>query len=172
MSSILLISGSLRAASLNTALLRAFEARAPAGTSVAWGSCDLPLFSEELEADFPPAAHALKEQIETADAVIIATPEYNRAMSGALKNAIDWTSRPYGKNSWTGKQVLVASVSPGSISGALANYQVKQSLLHLKAAVLPREFLVGSATEKFANGHLTDEKTLEFIDRAYDSLVL
>ena len=169
---LLLISGSLRAESLNTKLLRAFAAGVSDETEVSFAEIgDLPLFNEDREANFPPAATALRQQIVAADAIIISTPEYNRAMSGALKNAIDWASRPYGENAWAGKQILVCSVSPGSISGAVANYQVKQSLMHLGAQVLPDEFMVGNAGGKFdEQGTLTDEKTLGFIARTLEKL--
>mgnify|MGYP006296140059 CR=1 FL=1 len=172
MENVLLISGSLRAGSYNTALLRAFAAALPEEATVAWADIgSLPLYNTELEANFPPAATQLRQQILAADVVIISTPEYNRAMSGALKNAIDWASRPYGENAWVGKRVLVCSVSPGSISGALANYQVKQSLMHLGATVLPREFMVGSAGSKFDEaGVLTDEKTLGYVAAAVEAL--
>lgn len=172
MSNLLLISGSLRSQSLNTKLLNAFAACAAEDTEVAFADIgNLPLFNEDLEATFPPAATALREQIAAADAIVIATPEYNRAMSSALKNAIDWASRPYGENAWVGKRVLVCSVSPGSISGALANYQVKQSLAHLKADVLPDEFMVGSASKKFDDaGTLTDDKTRGIIAAALEQL--
>ena len=174
MQNILFISGSLRADSFNTKLLRAFEKALPEGVKSAWGDISsLPLFNEELEANFPQSAILLKEQIVSADAVIISTPEYNRGMSGALKNAIDWISRPYGNNSWKEKRVLVTSVSPGALGGALALYQVKQSLLHLGAEVLGNpEFIVGSAQEKFSEeGILTDQKTQTFIGVALDILL-
>lgn len=161
MKNILLISGSLRGKSTNTALLRAFEKEIAERANVDWADIQLPLFNEELEADFPASAEALRALIIKSDAIIISTPEYNRAMSGALKNAIDWASRPSGKNTWAGKKILVTSASPGSIAGAVANYQVKQSLLHVDAHVLGRpEFMVGGTADKFdETGELTDEPT-------------
>ena len=173
MKKILLISGSLRAKSINTALLRAFETEIADKASVEWADLQLPLFNEELESDFPTTAETLRQQIIAADAIIVATPEYNRAMSGALKNAIDWASRPYGKNAWAGKQVLVTAASPGGIAGALALYQVKQSLLHLGATVLGNpEFVVGSAFEKFnEEGILNDESTAAHITSAVQILL-
>ncbi|MEX2515155.1 MAG: NAD(P)H-dependent oxidoreductase [Candidatus Paceibacterota bacterium] len=169
MKNILLISGSLRAESVNTALLKAFADQAPEDVSVTWADINLPLFNEELEADFPSAATTLREQIIAAEAIIISTPEYNRGMSGVLKNAIDWASRPYGENTWQGKRVLVAAASPGGISGALAVYQVKQSLLHLNAEVIGQpEFMVGGAYEKVTDGVLTDDKTKGFIHSAWE----
>lgn len=168
MKNILFISGSLRKQSINTALLRAFDSALPEDCTSSWADLNLPLFNEDLESDFPTEAEVLRQQILAADTIIIATPEYNRGMSGVLKNAIDWTSRPYGENAWVGKRVLVAAASPGGIAGALAVYQVKQSLLHLNAEVLGQpEFMVGGAFDKFDEaGELTDEKTKEFIDQA------
>lgn len=171
MKHILFISGSLRTGSVNTAVLKAFEAALSDDYTSAWADINLPLFNEDLEANFPSAATTLREQILAADAVVIATPEYNRAMSGALKNALDWASRPAGKNAWDGKRVLVTAASPGGIAGALALYQVKQSLLHLNAEVIGQpEVMVGGAFDKVVDGVLTDERTLEFIQKAVAAL--
>lgn len=169
---ILFISGSLRAESLNTKLLQAFVAELPESVTATWGDLDLPLYNEELEAHFPPKAEALREQVKAADAIVIATPEYNRAMTGALKNAIDWASRPHGDNAWSKARVLVVSASPGSIGGALALYQVKQSLLHVGAEVLAKpEFILSKAGEKFdESGALTDDTTREHITEALTAL--
>lgn len=168
MKNILFISGSLRAQSVNSSLLQAFAKALPEEHIATWADVNLPLFNEDLESNFPLEAETLRQQILAADAIVIATPEYNRAMSGILKNAIDWASRPYGKNAWTGKRVLVTAASPGSIGGALALYQVKQSLLHLNADVIGQpEFMVAGAFEKFNEaGELIDEKTQEFINKA------
>jgi chromate reductase len=173
MKNVLLMSGSLRAGSINSGLLRSFAEQLPKDATANWADINLPLFNEELEADFPAAAETLRQQILAADAIVIATPEYNRAMTGALKNAIDWASRPYGKNSWKGKRVLVTSVSVGSISGALAFYQVKQSLLHVEAMVLGQpEFMVGNGSDKFdKDGNLHDEKTKGFVASAIKVLL-
>jgi len=115
----------------------------------------------------------LKEQILSADAIVISTPEYNRGMSGVLKNAIDWASRPYGQSAWKNKKILVTAVSPGAIGGALALYQVKQSLLHLNADVIGQpEFMVGGAGEKFDDtGDLIDNDTKEYIASALQVLL-
>lgn len=173
MKKILLISGSLREKSFNTALLRAFENEFQDKAEVVWADMHLPLFNEDGEKDFPADAETLKQQIVSADAVIVSTPEYNRGMSGVLKNAIDWTSRPYGKNAWTGKKVLVTSSSISGIAGALALYQVKQSLLHLNAQIIGQpEFMVGAAAEKFdETGALTDESTKKHVASAVQMLL-
>lgn len=168
MKNILFISGSLRKKSVNTALLRAFESALPEDYTGTWADVNLPLFNEDLEADFPAEAETLRQHILAADAIVISTPEYNRGMSGVLKNAIDWGSRPSGKSAWAGKRILVATVSPGGIGGALAAYQVKQSLIHLNADVIGQpEFMVGGAFNKFNEaGELTDDKTREYVDKA------
>lgn len=172
MKHILFISGSLRIASINTALLKALEAALPEGYTSAWADIQLPLFNEELESDFPAAAKTFRTQIQEADVVIIATPEYNRGMSGVLKNAIDWASRPYGENAWSGKRILVCSASPSGIGGALALYQVKQSLLHLDAHVIGQpEVMIGNASSKFdETGTLTDADTKTFISEVVAAL--
>lgn len=174
MKNVLLISGSLRSGSMNTGLLRAFTEHMPEGANASWADINLPLFNEELEANFPAAAETLRQQILAADAIVIATPEYNRGMSGGLKNAIDWASRPYGKNTWKGKRVLVCGVSVGSISAALAVYQVKQSMLHLDAQVLGQpEFMVGNGFDKFEkDGTLHDATTKEHVASALAVLLI
>ena len=166
MKNILLLSGSLRAESVNTKLLKAFAAEIHPDVTVTWGSLEMPLFNEDIEAEaFPEEAQELKDAIAAADGIIVATPEYNRAVPGALKNAIDWTSRPYGQNSWSEKRVLVTSASPGGISGAVAHYQLVTILMHMGA--IPQtgvEFMLGHAFEKFDDvGELVDEKTKEHI---------
>jgi chromate reductase len=94
-------------------------------------------------------------------------------MPGVLKNAIDWTSRPYGKNSFAGKRVLVVSVSVGGIAGVMANYELKRVLLHLEAEVMSEpEFLLGNAGEKFDNdGTLTDKQTIGYVAGAVEALL-
>jgi chromate reductase len=104
---ILAISGSLRKASINSGLLRAIKEQA--GSSMDVEIVDLaglPMYNEDLEAQYPAEITALKEKIRKADGIIIATPEYNRSIPGALKNLFDWTSRPYGEDAWNGKSVF------------------------------------------------------------------
>ena len=173
MQNLLLISGSLRDDSVNTKLLKAFADSVDESVSVQWADIDLPLYNEDTEAaGFPESVERLREQILNADVIILATPEYNRAMSAALKNAIDWASRPDGDNAWQGKTVLVTSASPGSIGGALAQYQVVQTLHHVGATVpAGLEFMVSHAFDKFDEyGVLTDEQTRKYIYRALEQL--
>ena len=173
MKNILFISGSLRKESVNTKLLKAFEEAFPEEVSTTWANINLPLYNMDSEGTFPAEVQVLREQILGADLIFIATPEYNRGMSGALKNALDWTSRPSGQNAWSNKRTFVISSSTGALAGALAFYQVKQSLLHLNAEVISHpEFMVGRAPEKFdETGQLQDEQTAEYIKGAVEKLL-
>jgi len=166
---ILAISGSLKKDSLNTMLLRALQPLAPSGMHIEIVTVgDLPLYSEDSEASFPPAAQALKAKIEAADGIIIATPEYNRSIPGVLKNAIDWASRPWGKNSFAGKPLLVAGVSVGKLGTAVAQGHLKQVMGYLDARVIGQpELYLGPAQHMFDNeGNLVDEATKELLVKA------
>jgi len=173
---ILVISGSLRAGSYNTALAKAFKALAPAGVSAEvldpaeLGA--LPLFNQDMEASFPEAVTKLKDSIKAADAIIVATPEYNRSIPGPLKNFVDWTSRPYGDAAWKGKHVFIAGATGGIVGTALAQYALKQVMLYLDALVIGQpEFYLSGAQDKFdAEGNLIDEKTKEAIGGVFATL--
>lgn len=174
MTHIIGIIGSLRKESYNRKLMRAFAAHAPEGVTITEAPIGgLPLYSEDVESEaVPESVQAFKQAIESADAVIIATPEYNRGVPGVLKNAIDWASRPDGENSFDGKTVLVVGASSGSIGTAVAQSDLKQTLLHLNVIVIGQpEFFLGRAGEKFAeDGTLTDERTHEHIKSAFAAL--
>ncbi len=170
---IIAISGSLRQDSFNTKLLHAFSALAPEGTTVEVVSiADLPLYNSELDATFPSAAQTLKDKVNAADAVILATPEYNRSMSGVLKNAVDWLSRPYGANSFAGKPVLVCGVSSGKIGTAVAQSHLKQVMVYLDAKLVGQpELYLGPAKEMFNDdGSLKEESTKELVQKALGAL--
>lgn len=171
---IVAISGSLRKDSFNTKLLHAMQALAPEGTSIEVADIgNLPLYNSDLEADYPAEAKMLKDAVDAADAVILATPEYNRSVSGVLKNATDWLSRPYGTNSFAGKPVLIAGVSSGKIGTAVAQSHLKQVMVYLDAKVVGQpELYLGPATDVFAdNGELKEESTKELVQRALGALV-
>jgi len=121
--------GSLAKASINRKLARALVRVAPPELSmreIEFG--ELPLYSYDYDADFPPVAKAFKEAIAAVDAVLFVTPEYNRSIPGALKNAIDWASRPYGKNSFTRKPSGVIGTSPGKIGTAVGQQHLRSIL--------------------------------------------
>src|ERR1700761_4175209 len=106
-------SGSLRKESFNTKLVKAFQTLAPSGVTVNIIDISrLPLINEDLEASLPLAVSELHGSIEAADAILLATPEYNRSYSPVLKNALDWGSRPEGKNKWAKKPVAVIGCTP------------------------------------------------------------
>ena len=131
-----------------------------------------PHYNQDDEVAFPPAVQALKDKIVAADGVIIATPEYNRSISGVLKNAIDWLSRPYGKNSFAKKPVLIAGVSGGKIGTAVAQSHLRQIMLYLEADVLGQpEIYLGPAQELFdGEGTIADPSTKELLTRALETL--
>ena len=121
--------GSLAQASINRKLAAALIRLAPKElqlTEIHFK--DLPLYSYDYDTDFPPPARALKEAIAAADAILFVTPEYNRSVPGALKNAIDWASRPYGTNSFTHKPSAVIGTSPGAIGTAVAQQSLRSVL--------------------------------------------
>ena len=121
--------GSLATGSINRKLSRALVKLAPDGlefTEIAIR--DLPLYSYDYDADFPPVARAFTEAIKGVDALLFVTPEYNRSIPGGLKNAIDWASRPFGQNSLTGKPSAMIGASPGAISTALAQHNLRTIL--------------------------------------------
>lgn len=170
---IVAISGSLRKESFNTKLLHAMQALAPEGMSITVADIgNLPLYNGDLEEEYPTEAKVLKDAVDAADAVILATPEYNRSISGVLKNATDWLSRPYGTNSFAGKPVLIAGVSSGKIGTAVAQSHLKQVMVYLDAKVVGQpELYLGPATDVFAdNGELKEESTKELVQRALGAL--
>jgi chromate reductase len=154
------ISGSLRRGSHNLALLRAAAAQLPpAAEFVRWsGLAELPAYDEDLDsAGAPAAVVALRRAIGGADAVIIATPEYNGSLPGALKNALDWASRPWPENSLRGKPVGVIGASTGLFGAVWAQAEVRKVLGTIGAKVLEHELAVGQAHEAFdEHGELAD----------------
>lgn len=170
---ILAIAGSLRRASFNRALARAAVELAPQGAEVEIADLrDLPLYDDDANAAGPPpAVEALKRRIAGADAVFVATPEYNHAVSGVLKNAIDWTSR--GANQpWKGKPVAIAGASNGGFGTVRAQIQLRAILGCLDADVVRRpELHVSRAQDKFdAEGRLADGPTRETLGRLLAAL--
>ncbi len=161
------IVGSLRKDSVSRKVAKALEAVTPGlkFTEIAIG--DLPHFDQDLEATPPAEWTAFRQKVAAADAVLFVTPEFNRSVPGALKNAIDVGSRPYGSSVWNGKPGAVISVSPGGTGGFGANHHLRQSLAFLNVPLLTNEAYVGNAFSLFdENGELINESTGEFL-RAY-----
>ncbi len=162
------IAGSLRGGSYNRRLLEAARERAPASMNVElFDLGDLPLYNADLDIDAsrPTSVRRLKRAISEADALLIATPEFNHSIPGVLQNAIDWASRPMMKSPLAGKPVGVAGAATGVIGTARAQQQLKLVLLSTLALVMPHPgLLVGHAAEKFdASGSLVHEPTRQFL---------
>ena len=157
---ILGFAGSLRRASYNRGLVRAASELAPTGIVVeVFDLGDLPLYNQDVEdAGEPASVVAFKQAIARADALLVATPEYNHGIPGVLKNAIDWASRPRVTSPLRDKPVAVMGASPGRGSTARAQAQLREAFVFTGACVMPLpELLVGGAGEHFdRDGNLTD----------------
>ncbi|AHG92821.1 NADPH-dependent FMN reductase (plasmid) [Gemmatirosa kalamazoonensis] len=158
--------GSLARASINRKLALALTRLAPpelALREIPIG--DLPLYSYDYDADYPPPARALKDAIAAVDAVLFVTPEYNRSIPGALKNAIDWASRPWGKNSFTRKPSAVIGTSPGKIGTAVGQQHLRSIMAFcnsplfnaIEAYIQFEPGLIGD------DGEVTNKSTAEFL---------
>ena len=159
---ILAISGSLRAASYNRMALKAATELAPAGLTIETAEIkDLAMFDgDDFAKGFPANVVALREKIRAADGLLIAGPEYNYSVSGALKNAIDWLSRG-NDQPFAYKPIAIMSATMGPVGGARMQYDLRKIFLFLQGQVLQKpEVFIGLAQNKFdANGKLTDEAT-------------
>ena len=146
--------GSLRKASFTRKVAKALEALAPASLALEFVEIgDLPLYNEDVETEgAPPAWTAFRDKVRAAEAVLFVTPEYNRSVPAAMKNALDVGSRPYGKSVWQGKPGAVVSVSPGAMGGFGANHHLRQSLVFLNMPMLNVEAYVGNAFALFEEG--------------------
>lgn len=171
---ILGIVGSLRKGSFNKSLMEAARECLPEGASLTVADIGgLPLFNQDLENDMPAPVKTLKRQVENADAILIATAEYNYSVPGVLKNAIDWASRPYGKNSFNGKPVAVMGASIGMIGSARAQYHLRQMFVFLNMhPVNQPEVMVPFAADNFdSEGRLTNDTTVRLVRDLLESLV-
>ena len=125
---------------------------------------DLPLYNQDNEGNLPASVVRFKSEIASADGVLFVTPEHSRSIPAALKNAIDWGARPWGKNSWTGKVAAVTGTSPGAISTALAQQHLRQILGAQGVVLLGGEaYLQFKPTLIDANDVITDEGTRGFL---------
>jgi chromate reductase len=160
--------GSLRKESFNRKIAKAIVAAAPASLKFDFVEIgDLPLFSQDLEATPPQQWVAFRNKIKAADAVLFATPEYNRSVPGVLKNAIDVGSRPYGQSVWNGKPAAVISASVGNVGGFGANHHLRQSLAYLDMPTMGQpEAYFGSVSDWFdESGAVKNPKTVEVLSK-------
>jgi len=172
---VLAISGSLRHGSLNTRLLRALREEAPAGVEVTiWdGLKEIPPYDADDDGvPGPPAVDAFRRLVRGADAVVFATPEYNSSIPGALKNALDWGSRPLATNAFRNKPVAVLASSAGAFGAVWAAAELRKVLGAMGARVADVELAVGHASEKFdENGELIDGDVRQGLRDAIAALV-
>jgi chromate reductase len=158
--------GSLRKGSysgMTAKALAEFSPESLALEEVAIGT--LPLYDQDLDTDTPPQAWAeFRKRIRACDAVLFVTPEYNRSVPAALKNAIDVGSRPYGQSAWDGKPGAVISISPGALGAFGANHHLRQSLVCLNVPTMqqPEAYVGGIANAFDAEGNLVAESTRDF----------
>lgn len=166
--------GSLRRDSYNKYLLRAAADLLPQDLTLEiFDIAGIPAFNQDIEVDdMPLKVKEFKSKIRQADAILIATPEYNYSVPGVLKNAIDWASRPYEDNPFNDKPVAIMSASVGMLGGARAQYHLRQIFVFLNMhPVNGPEVIVTFAQNKFdANGKLIDENTSKFLKQLLQSL--
>jgi len=167
MTKIAVLVGSLRADSINRKFAQGLEKLAAGRMEFVYADLSgLPHYNEDLWADAPGPVTALKLVIEAADAVLFVIPEYNRSYPGVIKDAIDWATRPWGKNSWAGKPVAITGASPGAIGSAIAQHHLRTTMVAVGTAVMGQpELYYAFKPEHFdANGAVTDPATKAFLE--------
>ena len=172
---VLAISGSLRRDSYNTKLLRAAEELLPADVELELyqGLKAVPPYDEEDDVQpAPPAVAALRQAVADADAILIATPEYNSSIPGQLKNAMDWVSRPVATNPLRNKPVAVVGASTGAFGAVWSQAELRKVLAAIGARVVEGDVAVGHAPTRFdLEGNLVDEDLREQLGEVVDALV-
>src|SRR5882757_8268192 len=167
--------GSLRKASFNRMLANALISLAPSSLKLEIVEIgELPLYDEDLETAAPPAPWTVFRQlVKVADAVLFVTPEYNRSVPAALKNALDVGSRPYGGSVWDRKPGAVVSSSPGAIGAFGANHHLRQSLVFLNVPTMQQPEAYVSHVDKLfdENGKLTSDGTRKFLQDVMKAFV-
>lgn len=158
--------GSLSSTSINRQLAKSLMYLAPDDLEFAELPIgNLPLYSPDHDSDYPPAARALKDGIAAVDAVLFVTPEYNRSIPGALKNAIDWASRPWGQNSFDHIPAAVIGASPGAIGTAVGQQSLRAVLGYCNARQMtsPEAYIQFKPEIYESDGRVTDESTATFL---------
>ena len=167
------IVGSLRRNAHSRAVLLGVRSVLDARVSLSLVGVDLPLYNQDLDDDKPPrAVHDFRKQIAESDALVVSTPEYNHGMPGALKNALDWASRPHGNSVLKGKPFIVVSSSPAFTGGVRAQAQVNETMLAVQALPVPGpQIVIGAIDGKVSNGLLVDGTSLGFITATIENLL-
>jgi chromate reductase, NAD(P)H dehydrogenase (quinone) len=165
--------GSLRQGSYNKALLRSAADLVSDDMQLEIFDLEgIPPFNQDIEQNMPDKVKEFKTKIREADAILIATPEYNFSVPGILKNSIDWASRPYGDNPFDGKPVAIMSASPGMLGGANAQFHLRQTCVFLNMYPINKPLVIVTfAQDKFdANGKLLDNNTKKFLGQLLENL--
>jgi len=168
------LSGSLRRASNSTAVLHGLlDALAPKAALKIFPLRGVPLYNEDDDGEHvPEQVRALRSAIASSDGVIMISPEYNHGMSGVLKNALDWASRPYGRSTLMRKPVLTMTASPAFTGAVRAQQQMNETLVSIPARpVLRPQIVIGSVHEKVRDGRLIDKAALSFALAGVDDLL-
>lgn len=167
MTRIAVLIGSLRKDSINRKFAAALEKLAVGKMDFVHADLSsLPHYNDDLWENIPDSVTELKATIEAADAVLIVTPEYSRGYPGVLKDAIDWGTRPWGKNSWGGKPVAITGASPGAIGTAIAQHHLRTTMVAVGTTVMGQpELYYTYKPEHFgADGEIIDESTRTFLE--------
>lgn len=168
------LSGSLRRQSAHTAILKTVAERLSGPVRLTLhGLENLPPYNEDLDGiDAPPAVVELRAAVAAADGVLLGSPEYNHGMSGVLKNALDWLSRPHGQSVLRGRPVLSFTASPAFTGGVRAHQQLNETLWAIQAAmVVYPQIVIGNVTGKIEQGRLVDEATCNFLMDGVGALI-
>lgn len=171
---LLAISGSIRRASFCTSVLHAMGALlAQHAEMQVFPLNDIPLYNADLDGDdLPPPVARLKAEVHSADGLIVCSPEYNYGMSGVLKNAIDWASRPGFASPMAGKPVLIVTASPGTSGGVRAQSGIREALTATMARPLSRPHVaIANVAQRLQDHRFCDETTQQFVQRALDDLI-
>lgn len=173
MAKIAVFVGSLREKSINKNLAKSLAALAPEGTEFEYANLNVPLYNQDFDGNYPPEATKLKELVEGSDGVLFVTPEYNRSIPGVLKNAIDWASRPWGKNSFGGKPVGIVGASIGPVGTAVAQSDLRNviAFLGMKLMAQPEVYVANMTEDAFdENGVISDERWRKNLEEYIDKL--
>ncbi|MCC7350325.1 MAG: NAD(P)H-dependent oxidoreductase [Phycisphaerales bacterium] len=163
--------GSLRQDSYNRRLANAIEKLAPADLKFKHIRIDdLPLYNQDFDKAYPPACQRLKQEVQSADALLFVTPEYNRSIPGVLKNALDIASRPWGTNSFAGKPAAICGISIGAVGTAISQQHLRGSLAFLDAPTMtqPEMYLQFQDGMIEPDGTIGTERTTKFIQGFVD----
>ncbi len=172
MKTVAVLVGSLRAESLNRKFAESLGRLAEGKLQFKFVEIgDLPLFNEDLWETPPASVLRFKSDIETSDAVLFVTPEYNRTYSPAIDNALHWGTRPWGKNSWTGKPAAITGTSPGAVGAAVAQTQLRHVAAVVGTALLTQPEVYFSYKEELFDeaGNVTNEDTKTFLTGFIDT---